>query len=125
MAARMFLLCRTSRMTIMRVRRTLSETEIEKYGRPKLMATEFQMLLFGLRGLVDEHDTHRYINDVSPERCRRFVENSIRTHRGKVHEAGEGDDPEVHGVDYVATIELGGGAGVRHLGERTQHQTKN
>ena len=35
-AARMFLSCRTSRMTIMRVRRTLSETETERYGRVKL-----------------------------------------------------------------------------------------
>ena len=47
MAERMFLLCRASRMTIIRVRRTLSEIEIEKYGRPKLMAIEFQMLLLG------------------------------------------------------------------------------
>jgi len=30
----------------------------------------------------------------------------IRTHRGKVHEAGEGHDPEVHGVDHVTTVEL-------------------
>ena len=32
-AARMFRVCRMSRMTIMRVRRTLSESEMEKYGR--------------------------------------------------------------------------------------------
>ena len=30
----------------------------------------------------------------------------MRTQRAKVHEAGEGDDPEVLGVDNVATIEL-------------------
>ena len=30
----------------------------------------------------------------------------MRTERGKVHEAGEGDGPEVHGVDNIATIEL-------------------
>ena len=30
----------------------------------------------------------------------------IRTKRGKVHEAGECDGPEVHGVDYVAKIKL-------------------
>jgi len=46
-AVRMFLPCRMSRVTIKSVRRTLRETEIEKYGRPKSMATEFQMLLFG------------------------------------------------------------------------------
>ena len=33
-AVRTSLACRTSRTTIMRVRRTLSETEIERYGRP-------------------------------------------------------------------------------------------
>ena len=30
----------------------------------------------------------------------------MRTHRSEVHEAGEGDDPEVLGVDYITTIEL-------------------
>ena len=30
-----------------------------------------------------------------------------RTDGGEVHEAGEGDDPEVPDVDYVATMELG------------------
>ena len=33
----------------------------------------------------------------------------MRTYRPEVHEAGEGDDPEVHGVDNVTTIELGEG----------------
>ena len=31
----------------------------------------------------------------------------MRTHRAEVHEAGEGDNPEVLGVDNIATIELG------------------
>ena len=31
----------------------------------------------------------------------------MRTHRAKVHEARDGDDPDVLGVYYVATIELG------------------
>ena len=31
----------------------------------------------------------------------------VRAQRAEVHEAGEGDDPEVPGVDYVAAIELG------------------
>jgi len=31
----------------------------------------------------------------------------IRTHSSKVHKAGDGDDPEVHGVNHVATVELG------------------
>ena len=33
----------------------------------------------------------------------------VRTYRAEVHEAGEDDDPEVLGVDEVATMELQGG----------------
>ena len=40
----------------------------------------------------------------------------MRTYRTEVHEAGEGDDPEVRGVDNVATIKLEE-HGVRHLGK--------
>jgi len=29
------------------------------------------------------------------------------TQRGKVHEAGKGDSPEVRGVDNVAAVDLG------------------
>ena len=47
MVFRMLMICRLSRETIISVRRMLSETETEKYGRPKHMAPEFQMLLFG------------------------------------------------------------------------------
>lgn len=43
----MFALWRVSRAIIISVRRMLSETEMEKYGRPKLIAAEFQMLLSG------------------------------------------------------------------------------
>ena len=31
----------------------------------------------------------------------------MRTKRGKVHEAGKDDSPEVCGVDNVATVDLG------------------
>ena len=31
----------------------------------------------------------------------------VRAHRAEVHEAWEGDDPKVPGVDYVTAIELG------------------
>ena len=44
---RTFLLCRTSRPTIMRVRRTLNEIEIERYGMAKLKVTDFQILVPG------------------------------------------------------------------------------
>ena len=37
MALRMVLACKMSRITIMRVRRTLSDSEIEKYGRTAQM----------------------------------------------------------------------------------------
>ena len=33
----------------------------------------------------------------------------MHTQRAKVHEAGEGDDPEGFGEDHPATIELGKG----------------
>ena len=39
-AVRMFLVYRMSRMMIMRVRKMLSEAEIDRYGRPKLVTTE-------------------------------------------------------------------------------------
>ena len=42
---RRLLLC--MRATIISVRRVLSPIEIEKYGRPKLMAAGFQLLLPG------------------------------------------------------------------------------
>ena len=29
----------------------------------------------------------------------------MHTQRAKIHEAGEGDDPEVHGIDYMTTID--------------------
>jgi len=32
----------------------------------------------------------------------------MRTHRTEVHEAWEGDNPAVHGMDHVAAIELKG-----------------
>lgn len=30
----------------------------------------------------------------------------IRTHRCKVHETGESDDPRIHGIYYMAAVEL-------------------
>ena len=35
-------------------------------------------------------------------------QNRVRTPRGEVYEAGEGDDPKALGADNVATIELEG-----------------
>jgi len=30
----------------------------------------------------------------------------VRTKRGEIHQAGEGNNPVIHGIDNVATIEL-------------------
>ena len=30
----------------------------------------------------------------------------MRTQRGKIHQAGKGNNPVIHGIDNVATIEL-------------------
>jgi len=46
-ATRTFLLCTTSRPTIMRVRRTLRVIEIERYGMAKLKETALQILVPG------------------------------------------------------------------------------
>ena len=35
-----------------------------------------------------------------------FRRTQIQTKRAQVHKAGEEYDPRVHGIDYVATIEL-------------------
>ena len=51
-AARMYLSCRTSRMTIMRVRRTLSETEIERFGRMNLTSPHPQEWVASIVTLV-------------------------------------------------------------------------
>ena len=48
-AVRVLLLCRISRMMIMRVRRRLSESEIEKYGILKRTLKVFQSMLSGIK----------------------------------------------------------------------------
>ena len=30
----------------------------------------------------------------------------VRTERGEIQQAGDGDDPAIHGIDNIATIEL-------------------
>ena len=47
MTLRIFLLRRMSRITIMSVRKTLSESEIERYERPRFTVTVFWMQLPG------------------------------------------------------------------------------
>lgn len=55
---------------------------------------------------ADHQGARRYVVDVSFEDHRRLQLTQTRTHRGEIHEARGGDDPEVPGVEYVATIEL-------------------
>ena len=102
----MSLPCRTSRTTIMRVRRVLSETEIAKYGRPKKP-------VIGVWGLF--HPQACPTSIIIPIAVSIMLAQSvtaglaktrIRTHRAKIHEAGEGNNPDVRGVYHVATKEL-------------------
>jgi len=104
---RMFLPCRMSRMTIIRVRRTLSETEIEMYGIPKL----------GNPGRVQVTPSlyWKYSVTIPIPTLMGLVwgivaglwKGGMRTKGGKVHEAGKGDGPELCGVYNVATVDLG------------------
>jgi len=55
---------------------------------------------------ADHQDTHRCVVKVSLERHQHLWRTQTRTYRGEVHEARGSDDPEVPGVDHVATIEL-------------------
>ena len=105
MTARMLLSCRASRRTIIEVRRMLSETEISRYIRPEPWVkggsssahvsqgetTRTKMPIpvwMGLAGVTTLWGTQ------------------LRTQGGDVHGTGDDDDPEIHGVDYVATVEL-------------------
>jgi len=91
----------------MKVRMTLSEIEIERYGTAKLKVTEFQILVPGRED--------RRMNVMIPVAILSALGQSIatgswmtrmRTDGGNVHEAGEGNRPKLHGVNHVAAIEL-------------------
>ena len=58
-----------------------------------------------LGGLVDEGDAHRCDDGVG-FKVRLGGRNQMRTDGGKEYEAWEGDDPNVHSVNNVTTIEL-------------------
>ena len=118
---RTFLLCRTSRATIMRVRRTLTVTEIEKYGILKLKATDFQMRLSGredqrMSAMMPIATSKMLVQSADASLWR----TQTRTHRAKVHDGGDDDDPKVHRIGYVATIELE--VSVLGASTRTQHK---
>jgi len=100
-AVRTFLLCRASRITIMSVRRTLSESEIEKYERPKLTATESQMLLFGCEDRCMSMIPVAVSTTSLAQSAADVWKNRARTQGTEIH-----NDPGVHGMDNVAAIEL-------------------
>jgi hypothetical protein len=46
------------------------------------------------------------LKTLSAQRVAGVWKNQIRTHRAEIHKAGEGDDPAVHCINNIATIEL-------------------
>ena len=122
-AVRVFLACRTSRMTITRVRRTLSETEIERYA----TAGQKEPYTSGARWMSMVPTTILSTLALSATAC--SGRTRVPTYRAEVHKAGEGNDPEIHRVDNVTTIELGEGLGLntwlseRRIKQRTDQKT--
>jgi len=105
-AVRKFLACRASRMTIIRVRRTLSETEIERYGIPNWGNTGVISLL--RRGWMDSIAIPIPIMVALVQSIAAGLwRTRMRTQGGKVHEAGKGGSPEGCGVDNITTVYLG------------------
>lgn len=108
MAFRMFRLCRMSRITIMNVRRTLSESETAKYEKSK--SSEIAVLLGIFSGSADW-----YMHQIPVTALVTLAESiavesrriQVRTKRSEVHQAGDGNSPVIRGIDNVATIELG------------------
>ena len=100
-AARTDLSCRTSRVTIMRVRRTLSATEIERFGRMNLTSPHPQEWVAIIVILV------AILTLSAQDTVAGLWRTQRRTQSGKVHKAGEGDDPEVPAKYYITTIKLG------------------
>ena len=61
------------------------------------------------QGLVDEyHDTHCYVDGINSDHREGLCGSQMRTKRGEARKAGDDDNPEVLGVDNVATIDLEG-----------------
>ena len=106
-AARTFLLPRKSRRTIMRVRRTLSETATEIHGILYLRRRMAQVLLTGCDIWKMTKIPIPILMSLAQSVTARLWRTQIRTNGCKVHEEGEGDDPKVRGVDHVTTMELG------------------
>jgi len=100
MAARTALSCRMSRMTIMRVRRTLSDTEIERCGRMNLRSPHPQEWEASIAIPIAISITLAQSTAASLWRTHR------RTDSGKVQKAGEGNGPGIPAVYYITAIKL-------------------
>ena len=87
--AQIFLSCRTSRMTIIRVRRMLSETEVERLGRVKMVLPHPQDLVASTMTPVTT------LTALAQSIAAGLWRTHIHTHITNIHEAGEGDGPEV------------------------------
>jgi len=103
-----FLLCRTSQVMIIRVKRMLNEIETKKYGRLKWMLTAFQVPLSGCQVRWRNRIPIATLRTLARSAIASLQKPRMRTHRANIHEAGEGDDPKVHGANQVVTVELGG-----------------
>jgi len=88
-------------MTIMRVRRTLSKTEIERCGRMRSIffhpqAWEVSNTILIAMSMALAHSTAAGFREPR------------HTNSSKVHKAGESDGPEVLGEEYITTVKLEG-----------------
>jgi len=99
-AVRTCLPYRTSRVTIMRVRVVLSETEIERCGRVKLTPPHPQEWVASTTIPI------AVSMDLAQSITAGLWRDHVRTNSGKVHKAGEGGGPEIPVVDDVTTVKL-------------------
>jgi len=84
----------------------LSEIETEKYGRLKRMVVTSQAVLSGCEVRYTNRIPVAILTMLAQSATASLWRTQIRTHRAEVHEAGEGDGPEVHGIDHIASVEL-------------------
>ena len=98
-----------SRTTIMSVRRTLSETEIE-YEVPTLMVSSPQMVQSGFETWYQTSKIPIAVPAASAEKATVSLRmNKEPTERAEVEQAGKSDGPVVHGVNHVTPVELAEG----------------
>ena len=87
------------------------EEDVERDRDRKVWKTEinggsFPDTVFRPRRLVGVCDADRYVNNISLGAAACLRRTQMRTDGAEIHKAGEGDNPEVCGIDYMTTIEL-------------------